>query len=278
MNKMFTAVAISQLAERGKLSFDDPVSKYLSTDWLPREVGDKVKIEHLLTHTSGLGSHFTDELMNASRELYRDVDDYKPIVAKQTPSFEAGTDWGYSNAGFLLLGAIVESVSGQTYFEYVRENVAKPAGMINTDCYDMDRPIENLALGYIKEPATDDQPEWRSNIFMHVAKGGPAGGGYSTVEDLLRFAQAMRGGKLVSAETRERMWTPKPSSPTYGYGFHLEGQPGNRIVGHSGGFAGISSYLKIYVEQGYTVAVMSNYDRGATIVSGKIDELLKRLE
>lgn len=186
MNKMFTAVAISQLAERGKLSFDDPVSKYLSTDWLPREVGDKVKIEHLLTHTSGLGSHFTDELMNASRELYRDVDDYKPIVARQTPSFEAGTDWGYSNAGFLLLGAIVESVSGQTYFEYVRENVAKPAGMINTDCYDMDRPIENLALGYIKEPATDDQPEWRSNIFMHVAKGGPAGGGYSTVEDLLR--------------------------------------------------------------------------------------------
>jgi CubicO group peptidase (beta-lactamase class C family) len=278
MNKMFTAVAIAQLAERGKLSIDDPVSKHLSADWLPREAGDKIKIEHLLTHTSGLGSHFTDELMNASRERFREVNDYQPIVSAQAPSFEPGTDWAYSNAGFLVLGAIIESVTGQRYFDYVRENVAKPAGMVNTDCYDMDRPIENLAIGYVKEAATDGQPQWRSNIFMHVAKGGPAGGGYSTVEDLLRFDQALRGGKLVSAETRERMWSPKPGSPDYGYGFSLSGQPGNRIVGHGGGFPGINSDLSIHVDSGYTVAIMSNYDRGAGLVGDKISELLGRLE
>jgi CubicO group peptidase (beta-lactamase class C family) len=216
--------------------------------------------------------------MHASRDLYRDVDDYKPIIAKQTPSFEPGGDWAYSNAGYLVLGAIIESVTGQRYFDYVRENISKPAGMVNTDCYDVDRPIENLALGYVKEPATDGQPEWRSNIFMHVAKGGPAGGGYSTVEDLLQFDRAMRSGTLVKAETRDRMWSPKPGSPDYGYGFGLQGQTGNRIVGHGGGFPGINSDLKIYVDRGYTAAVMSNYDRGASVVSGKIDELLRRVE
>jgi CubicO group peptidase (beta-lactamase class C family) len=160
----------------------------------------------------------------------------------------------------------------------MRENISKPAGMLNTECYDVDRPIENLAHGYVKRPATDGQPEWQSNIFMHVAKGGPAGGGYSTVEDLLRFDQALRSGKLVSKETLERMWSPKPNSPEYGYGFGLRGGPGNRVVGHSGGFPGINSDLKIYVDNGYTVAVMSNYDRGASIVGGKIEELLRRVE
>jgi CubicO group peptidase (beta-lactamase class C family) len=115
---------------------------------------------------------------------------------------------------------------------------------------------------------------WRTNIFEHVCKGGPAGGGYSTVEDLLRFDQAMRRGQLVSSEMREVMWTPKPSSPSYGYGFGSGGGPGNRVVRHSGGFSGVNGWLCIHLDSGYTLAVLSNYRDGANLVMQKVQELL----
>jgi hypothetical protein len=99
MNKMFTGVAITQLVQRGRLSLDDPLSTYLSTDWLPREITDKIKIKHLLTHTSGLGSYFNDTFLGSSRLLFRELDDYKPLVADETLAFEPGTDWQYSNTG-----------------------------------------------------------------------------------------------------------------------------------------------------------------------------------
>lgn len=278
MNKMFTGVAVAQLAERGKLSFDDPISKYLSTDWLPREVADKITVEHLLTHTSGLGSYFSDKFMNSSRELYRKVDDYKPLVAEERPQFEPGTQSAYSNTGMLVLGAVIEKASGQDYFEYIRANIYQPAGMTNSDCYELDRVNPNLAVGYSKERGADGKPVYVNNVFKHVIRGGPAGGGYSTVEDLLRFDQALRSGKLVKAETREQMWSPKPHSPNYGYGFGLQGGPGNLIVGHTGGFPGISSSLEIHVDGGWTVVVLSNYDRGSQAITNKINELLRRIE
>ena len=277
MNKMFTAVAIAQLVERGKLSFSDPISKFLSTDWLPREISDKVTIEHLITHTSGLGSYFSDTFMKSSRELFREINDYKPLVAEEKLQFEPGSRWGYSNTGFLLLGAIVEAVTRQNYHDYVRENVFKPAGMINTDCYPMDEAIENLAMGYSKTRGPDGRNVWKNNLFKHTIKGGPAGGGYSTVEDLLRFDQALRSGKLVSRDTTAKMWTAKPGSPDYGYGFGIYGAPGSRQVGHSGGFPGISANLAMFLDSGYTVAVLSNYDNGARTVSDWIEERLKQL-
>ena len=278
MNKMFTAVAVAQLTEQGKLAYDDPLSKYLSTDWLPREVSDKITVEHLLTHTSGLGSYFSEKFMGSSRALYRKVDDYKPLVAEEKPQFEPGTQWAYSNTGMLLLGAVIEKASGEDYFDYVRKNIYEPAGMKNSDCYELDHVNPNLAVGYSKETGPNGQTVWTNNIFKHVLRGGPAGGGYSTVEDLLRFDQAMRANKLVKAETAERIWSPKPNSPEYGYGFGLQGEPGNRIVGHSGGFPGINSVLEMHLDTGYTIAVMSNYDRGAMPVANKINELLKRIE
>ncbi len=274
MNKMFTAVAVAQLVQAGKLAFDDPISKHLSEDWLPRAVTDKIKIAHLLSHTSGLGSYFSEKFMNSSRELFRVIDDYKPVVAEETLQFEPGTNWAYSNTGFLLLGVIIEKVTGQTYFDYIRENVYKPAGMINSDSYEMDRMPPNLALGYSKRPS-GQSTVWVNNLYRHTIKGGPAGGGFSTVEDLLRFDQAMRSHKLLSKDLSEQLWTPKPSSPQYGYGFGLTVTPGHRTVGHSGGFDGISSDLDIYLDQGYTVAVMSNHDNGSRAIASKLREWIK---
>jgi CubicO group peptidase (beta-lactamase class C family) len=247
MNKMFTAVAIAQLVERGKLSFDDPLSKFLP-DFPTKEAAEKIKIKHLLTHTSGLGK---DEKLQ----------------------FEPGTKWSYSNTGMLVLGAVVEKVTGQSYYDYVRENIAKPAGMVNTDCYELDYVNPNLAVGYEKE-YTDAGVRFSNNIFKHVMRGGPAGGGYSTVEDLLRFDAALRAGKLVSAEMVKTLLAPKPevNSPRYGYGFGLD--PEKQIYGHSGGFPGISSNLDMFWSNGYTAVVMSNYGGGAFPVTEKMRELV----
>ncbi|MCH7839507.1 MAG: beta-lactamase family protein [Planctomycetes bacterium] len=270
MNKMFTSVAILQLVERGKLSLEDPLSKFLSTDWLPQEITEKIRIKHLLTHTSGLGSYFNETYMNSAKALFRNLDDYKPLITDSTLAFDPGTDWQYSNTGMFLLGVVIEKATGQDYFDYIRDNVYKPAGMINTDCYEMDKPVPNLAMGYSKD-ASDDGPGWTNNLYKHVIRGGPAGGGFSTVEDLLRFDIALRSHKLLSAEFTELVWSAKPDlkSPDYGFGFGVSGTPENRIVGHSGGFSGISSKLDIYLDSGYTVAVMSNYDHGSHPVSSK---------
>ncbi|MGD2108798.1 MAG: serine hydrolase domain-containing protein [Phycisphaerae bacterium] len=279
MNKMFTAVAVSQLVQRGKLSFDDSLGNYLSTDWLPHEITDKIKIKHLLTHTSGLGSYFNDTYMNSSKAMFRELDDYKPLISESTLAFEPGTDWQYSNTGFFLLGVVIEKVTGQNYFDYMRENVYKPAGMINSDCYDMDRPIPNLAIGYSPDPAPRG-PQWTNNYYKHVIRGGPAGGGFSTVEDLLRFDQALRSHKLLNKELTQNLWTGKPElgSEGYGFGFGVGGSPDNRIVGHGGGFPGINSNLDMYLDTGYTAVVMSNHDQGAQPVQSKIRELLRTME
>ncbi|MCH9002094.1 MAG: beta-lactamase family protein [Planctomycetes bacterium] len=199
-------------------------------------------------------------------------------MSTETLAFEPGTDWQYSNSGMFLAGVIVEKASGMGYHEYIRKFVTGPAGMTNTDCYQMDEPVPNLAIGYSRDSSRETG--WTNNIFKHVVRGGPAGGGFSTVEDLLKFEIALRSHKLLSAESTELVWTAKPElgSPNYGFGFGVRGTSDDRIVGHSGGFPGISSNLDMFLDSGYTVAVMANYDGVASDVSQKIRELLGRLE
>jgi CubicO group peptidase (beta-lactamase class C family) len=275
MNKMMTAVACMQLVEQGKLSLDDPISKYIGDDWLPKVDKSKVKVRHLLTHTSGLGSYFTEEFDRSSRALYRTVDDWKPLVRDETLAFEPGTRWQYSNTGMLIAGAVVEKASGTDYCSYVRAHITGPAGMTNTDCYELDKANHKLAVGYEKEIGADGAVTWHNNLFQHVVRGGPAGGGFSTVEDLFRFAQALRAEKLVKRESLDQLWRayPELSSEGYGLGFFVDRSPVGAIVGHSGGFNGISAVLSMYPEAGYTIAVMSNMGGGAaTIVEGKARE------
>lgn len=276
MNKMFTAVAVVQLVEKGKLALDDPISKHLDAEWLPAVDKDKVRIAHLLTHTSGLGSYFNQRYMESSRQLFRQVDDYKPLVEEETLAFEPGTDRRYSNTGMLILGAVIESASGQDYFDYVREHIYKPAGMVHSDSYDMDHPVPNLAIGYSRQP----DGTWTNNLYRHVIRGGPAGGGFSTVEDLLRFDRALRSGVLVSREMAEELWSPRPevNSPEYGYGFRLANGPAGRVVGHGGGFAGISANLDMFLDAGYCAVVLSNYDRGSRAMREKMRELIARAD
>ena len=274
MNKMFTAVSVMQLVEAGKLSLDDTLGKFLPAGAIKPEVLSKVRVKHLLSHTSGLGSYFTPEWDRQSRALWRSVDDWMALVKGDSLQFEPGTRWSYSNTGMLVLGKVIEVASGQDYFAYVREHVATPAGMTSTDAYELDRVNRNLAVGYEREGEDASGPMYRNNIFQHVIRGGPAGGGYSTVGDLTRFAEALKAGKLVKPESVRLLTTPKPElgSAEYGFGFGVEA--GGRIVGHSGGFNGINSQLDIYLGDDYTVAVMSNYGNGAQPVIDKARTLL----
>lgn len=278
VNKMFTAVSIIKLAEEGLLDVNDAIGKYLNN--LPDEVA-KITIHHLLTHTSGTGLYWNEKFKAKFTEL-KTVNDYIPLFIEDPLLFEPGTKWAYSNSGYILLGAIIESVSGKDYFSFVKEAVYLPAGMHNTDCYDLEYDIPNLAVGYTRL-GTEEGAPWRNNIFLHVVKGGPAGGGYSTIDDLLQFDIALRANKLLSPEwttlaTTDKFlsYENKDMQMQYGYGFMDVMNQGERIIGHNGAFPGVSALLNMYMHSGYTLAVLSNYDldRGIVGVHLKFDDLL----
>lgn len=269
MNKMFTAVGILQLVQDGRLRLDDRVSQYVDDSWLPKEITEKIQIRHLLCHTSGLGNYFNDEFAKTSRELVRELDDYKPMLADESLAFEPGTQWQYSNTGMLILGVVISEVSGRDYFEYIRDRVYRPARMDDTDCYDMDEPVPNLAIGYFKKDG-----RWNNNLFRHVIRGGPAGGGYSTVDDLHRFAKTLLAFKFLDAEHTRKLVSPKPGSPGYGYGFEIARTSKGVVIGHGGGFPGIHSKLDIFPDSGFIAVVLSNQDEAAGPVVEKVRQLV----
>jgi CubicO group peptidase (beta-lactamase class C family) len=280
MNKMFTAVAIAQLAERGKLSFDDTIGKHLS-DYPNQAIAGKVTIHQLLTHTSGMGS-YQNERFFAQLDKMKTIADLLPLFVNEPLAFEPGAKWQYSNSGYVVLGAIIEKVSGQNYFAYVREHIFKPAGMSNTDSYEKDANTPNLAIG-LTRMNSNGQPEpttpRRENTSSRPAKGSPAGGGYSTVGDLLKFVVALQNHQLLNKKFTEIVTTGKieVGGPMgkYAYGFGDKIFNGKHIVGHNGGAPGIAANLDIFPELGYTSIILSNYDPPAVMpLIMKIRELI----
>ncbi len=280
MNKMFTAVAIAQLAERGKLSFADSVGKLLP-GYPNKAVAEKVTIHQLLTHTSGMGN-YQNETYSANLNKMKTVADLLPLFANDPLAFEPGTKLQYSNAGFALLGLIVEKVSGQSYFDYVKEHIFKPAGMVNTDSYERNKEIPNLAIGYMRmneKGMPDPSAPLRENTPVRPAKGSPAGGGYSTVEDMLKFSLALHGHKLLSQKYTEIVTTGKVETGgpgrKYAYGFGDNVIDGRHIVGHNGGGPGIGANFDMFPEVGYTAVILSNYSAPTMMpVVKKVRELI----
>jgi CubicO group peptidase (beta-lactamase class C family) len=271
LGKMFTAVAIAQLVERGKLSYQDTLEKVLP-DYPDKEVARKITVHHLLTHTSGLGERPQPAEKGPSRRQPRSLKEYLPAFAGVKLKFEPGARFDYSNDGYLLLGAVIEAVSGRGYREFVRENVFQPAGMADTDSYDLETDPPHLATGYMDAPGGR-----RSNIFMLPSRGMPYGLGYSTVGDLVKFDAALRGNKLLSAQARDEMWEGKadrgPDS-RYGYGFHGKRYNGVRVIGHAGGWVGINAHLDMYPNLGYAVAVLTNIDAPTNEIAYRLREWL----
>jgi CubicO group peptidase (beta-lactamase class C family) len=260
MNKMFTAVATLQLVEAGKLGLDDHVGEHLR-GYPNVDVASKVTVRHLLTHTGGTGDIFGLEFDRNILTL-REHSDYVKLYGSRPPRFEPGSRFEYSNYGFVLLGAIIEAVSGESYYDYVRENVFLPAGMTSTDSLPESEDVPNRSIGYMRPyfgsgwrlPNTDLLP-WR---------GTAAGGGYSTVGDLARFADALMSHELLSADSTQLLVTGKVTLfPGFKYAFGFEDRrdnDGNGSVGHGGGFPGMNGDLRIYPKSGYVVAVLANVD------------------
>lgn len=258
MNKMFTAVSILQLVQAGKISLSDPVGKYI-TDYPNKDIATKVTIQQLLTHTGGTGDFFGPEF-DAHRLELKTLQDYVKLFGERGLKFEPGSKWEYSNYGFLLLGVVIERVTGQTYYDYVAQNVYKPAGMTSTASLSEDQSVAGRSIGYTRM----DSPDLRPNTDTLPYRGTSAGGGYSTVEDFFRFATALTDHKLLNAKYTDMLTTGKVDTPRgdkYAFGF-MDDDPGTPLhhFGHGGGAPGMNGDLEIFPQSGYVVVVLSNLD------------------
>jgi D-alanyl-D-alanine carboxypeptidase len=255
MNKMFTAVAVLQLVSKGKLALDDPLIKYFP-DYPNKDLAQKVTVRQLLTHSGGTGDIFGPEF-DKNRLQLKTLSEYAKLYGARGVKFEPGSRWEYSNYGFLLLGLLVEKVSGQSYYDYVRDNIFKPAGMTATDSLPESEAVAHRATGYMKQ-----QGKWVNNADTLPYRGTSAGGGYSTVRDLLRFSQALSSGKILPAKYLEMATSTQfknPDAPPgvgYGFGFMVMGE----AFGHGGGAPGMNGELRMNFKSGLTIVVLSNLD------------------
>ncbi len=258
INKVFTKIAIGRLIEQKKLSIDDKIGKILP-DYPNKDAREKVTIRHLLSMTSGIGDIFGPKFEATPKSKLRSISDFLPLFASEPLAFEPGSQNQYSNGGFVVLGAIIEKISGMSYHDYVRKTVFEPTGMNNTDSYESDKKTPNMAEGYTTfGVATPEPGKRRSNFDTRPARGSSAGGGYSTAGDLLKFSLALQNGKLRipddSGNLQERFG---------GFGI-------------AGGSPGVNGVVEITPE-GYTVIVLSNYDPpAAERIGGQIIKWLRR--
>lgn len=226
--KMFTAVAILQLVDAGKVELDAPLGRYLPD--YPNPQMAQVTIRQLLTHRGGAGDiGILQRGDTVNRVTVRTIKDMIHLNGNRAPAFPPGSKAEYSNYGFILLGAVIESVTHGSYYDYVRERVFKPAGMSASGYPDRDH-LAGVAVGYTTYYG--DEPKLVANTDTLPWRGASAGGGVASANDMLRFFNAMRTGKLLSPAMSKLATTPG-ATPWYGLGFVLNAPP-NRSWGHGG--------------------------------------------
>lgn len=249
MNKIFTAVAVLQLAQAGKLALDAPIGTVLR-DYPNHDVAAKVRIKDLLMHTGGTGDIFGPEY-DAHRLELRALRDYVNLYGERGLEFEPGTRRAYSNYGFILLGRLIEVASGESYDDYVRDHIFKAAGMTRSGAEPESVDVPGRAVAY-----TQREGGWHSAAAMLPFRGTSAGGGYSTVGDLLRFMNALEDHTLLDAHSLDLLIDGKPFS----YGSGGRTWEGVRYFGHNGGFPGMNTDMESSLRSGYTIIVLSNFD------------------
>jgi CubicO group peptidase (beta-lactamase class C family) len=255
VTKQFTAAAVLRLQEMGKLSVEDPLSKYRPD--FPR--GSEVTLRHLLTHTSGIHSYTSKPDLPRISLLPTTTEEHIRSFQNDAYDFDPGARWSYSNSGYFLLGAIVEKVSGRSYADFLREQFFDPLGMKDTGVHTADAILDGAATGYAQQgSALRRAPDWNMSV------AGAAGALYSTVEDLARWNDAVFGGKVLSEASLAAAFTPvqagstPPGEEGYGYGWGIGRVRGVRQISHDGGLPGFVSHLSRYPDEGLTVAVLVN--------------------
>jgi len=272
ITKQFTATLILQLVEQGKIKLDGKLSDYLPD--YRKDVGDKVTIHHLLTHTSGIPSYTSQRgfFENVSRNPYQ-VADFVKKYASGDLEFEPGTKFVYNNSGYFLLGAIIERVTGKPYEQVLKENILDPVGMKNTGYDHYATIIPKRAAGYVKTSAG-----YSNAPYLDMSIPYAAGSLYSTVEDLYLWDQALYTDKLLSAQSKELMY--KPFKEDYAYGwvvtnapFKLNDQP-VQIIRHGGGINGFSTDIVRFPKERNLIVLLDNTNQNVERFSDTIVRIL----
>lgn len=253
LGKMFTAVAILQLADAERLSLDDPLSRHLP-EYPNQAVAGAITLRQLLNHTSGTGNVFNDDFPKISESL-KTHKDYWGAFASKALEFDPGTEEGYSNYGYILLGSVIEAVSGESYYDYVEQHIFRPAGMTSTGAEPETTAIPDRANAY-----TEIEGKWVQETARLPWRGTAAGGGYTTPRDLVKFATALQEGKLISEDSLAAATRSQNIKGWYGYGFMVSGEGRDRQYGHEGGAPGMNGILNVRPAQGCTVVGLSNFD------------------
>lgn len=258
IGKTFTATAILRLVEQGRVRLDAPVGAYLP-DYPDRDAAARITIEHLLTHSSGLGNYW-EAIADKAPQAYVRLADFVPLFAGRPLDFAPGAQFAYSNVGYVVLGLVIEAVTGEPYQDHVRRTIFAPLGMAASHFHPLDLVVSNRATGFVRDEAAPGA--WRSNQFVNQYRGNSAGGGYGSAGDLLRFADALAGNRLLGAATRANATRGRfdYARGRYGLGFSEEIVNGHRITGHSGGHIGIAGELMMFEDLGWTCVILTNGD------------------
>lgn len=267
INKVFTAVCVMQLVDKGLILLDDKITAYIPE--LKTEMADEITIQHLLEMKSGLGSYWDSDLFQKTYKKLSNLEDYIPIITAYKLNAKPGTKRQYSNSGYELLGILVQRVSGKDYYEYVKENVYKKAEMTHTDAFERNKPIPNLAKGYSKYK--EDEPLGSLGEGTHSYsydvdnrfpnKGTAAGGGYSTIADLKNFVVALTNNKLISS-----------ASTTSVINHFTNYNKRSGTYRAMGGSMGINADVFYNTKDDVLIIVLSNYDPPtASDVRGRLE-------
>ena len=260
LTKQFTAASILLLEERGKLKVEDPVKKYMPD---APAAWDKITIFHVLTHTSGIPS-FTGFPDFESREAQAMTPEKLVEWFRDKPlEFEPGTKWNYSNSGYVLLGYLIEKISGESYSEFVQQNIFTPLGMKDSGYDSNSAIIAHRAAGY-----TPGKSGAVNAGFVHMSIPFSAGALYSTTEDLLRWEQGLFGGKVLRPESLAKMTTPFKQD--YAFGLGVSTQNGHKMIAHDGGIQGFNTALAYYPDDKLVVAVLANVNGPAGQIAGNL--------
>lgn len=279
--KLFTAIAICQLVEQGKLSFESRLVDVLKKTKFPLFSTD-ITVHHLLIHSSGIPDYFDEEIMNGFEELWkvrpmytlRRLEDFVPMFQKLPMMWSPGESFHYNNAGYIVLGLLVEELSGKTFTDYVELHIFKPCGMEHSGYFTLDALPANCAMGYIKE----EDGSWRTNIYSIPIKGGPDGGAFVTAPDMQLLWQGLLNHTLLSPALTSLLLKPhihEDAEEYYGYGIWITLREGGVFKYHlMGSDPGVSFRSAVYPGCDVTLIVLCNESRGAFGINKVVEECL----
>ncbi|MGN7891714.1 serine hydrolase domain-containing protein [Bacillus sp. 22475] len=267
--KIFTAIGICQLVEKGFISFHTKLKDCLEIKF--PNFDEDITIHQLLTHSAGIPDYFDESIMDNFEDLWKQtpmyllksLKDFLPLFQNSNMMFTPGSKFHYNNAGFIILGLIIEEQTGLEFAEYIEKNIFNPIGMNDSGYFSLDRLPRHTALGYIKDETNQN---WRTNAYSIPIKGGADGGAYVTASDMLKFWAALFNNKILGKEYTKLFLTPHlqvNNKQSYGYGIWIETRENKVFKYHVMGYdPGVSFRSAIYPELGITLVITSNKGAG----------------